>query len=323
MLAKAARRRLALHPFTITAGRRVSPRTVFRFREPARAGARRAGTPARKATAFRNGVLLPGAIMDSGVQTQEQRLSDEGCARQRYYFEQAVQAARSGPWDSLKGVRGGVWARFSEGKLTEGQVGYLVEILEARLKPAEKPPAKARNPDSFVGSRPITPESLERRRRLSRETFVHPQDSEELTNGEAAVLSIVLEEVMKLGRCLLPVGKIAALAGVSRRWAQHALRKLESLLYLCVQIRPGDRRRHETSVVTLHPSRGALRGRLEAVKKWWRGRGGLQGIGRSLVRTTRLKTHERHPASRDNTVERAPSAPMRLGGRSTARPVPT
>lgn len=260
----------------------------------------------------------------NGVQTQEMRLSSEGTERQRHHFRMFLDGARSGPWDRLKSIQAGLWARWGEGKLTDDQAQYVAEVIHARLKPAEKPPAKPpRPPSSYVGTRPIGADSLPRRRRLSRETFVHPQDTGELTNGEMAVLTVVTEEILKGGRCELPVGKLAALAGISRRWAQHALAKLSALLFVTVERRPGTRRRHDTNVVALHPTRQALKARLATVKTWWKGRGALWGIGRSLVHATRLKMDMRHPRSGDNVVQGAPKAPRGSPGGSIARPAPS
>ena len=256
--------------------------------------------------------------------TQELRLSTEGTARQQYYFRQFLEAARGGPWDRLRGLQAGLWARYGEGLLTDGQAGYVAEIVTARLKPAETPAEKPpRDPATQVGTRPIGPDSLARRRRLSRETFVHPQDTGDLTNGEMAVLTVVTEEILKAGRCTLPVGKLAALAGISRRWAQHALAKLAALAFVVVERRPGERRRHDTNVVTLHPLRQALKARLAAVKTWWRGRGALWSTGRTLAHATRLKKDKRHPRAGDNTMVRAPPAPGAPPGRWSARPVPS
>lgn len=241
-------------------------------------------------------------------------------------FDEIKKAIRACHWRDLDDVAKHVTQVWSDGELTDDQASYLFDIVQARRswkrEAPERPVTVKRAPETYVGTRPISARSLPARRMLSRETFVRADDTKDLTNGEAAVLTIVTEEIVRSGACRLCVGKLAALAGVSRRWAQHALRKLATLAFVVVEHRPIERRKHDTNVVTLHPARIELAARLARVKTWWRGRGGISGIGRSLVHATRLKRSNSIPLSRDNTVHAAPSAPEGAAGRRTARSGP-
>lgn len=242
------------------------------------------------------------------MDTEQDRLSKAGTARQNFNFEKHIGPAREGAFTALRALKAALWSLEADGHLTAEQCQYLVDgIIEARLRASRDPdaPKKQRSPDSYVGTRPISSDSLKRRRRLSRDNWVLPDDGEDLTNGMAAVLAIYLEEIMKFGRCTLPVGKIAALAGISRRWAQICTSTLITDSFLSIEHRPRDRRRHDTNVVTIAPGRDDIRGRVQARKKWWRGRGPLIEIGRTLGRATRLKSSYSIPHMRDNSVSPA------------------
>ena len=241
-------------------------------------------------------------------------------------FEDLKTAARLCHWRDLDDVVKQTYAVWGEGDLTDEQATYILEgIIQPRRKwkDAPKPEPKTRAAETYVGTRPISARSNPDRRMLSRETFVRPEDTKDLTNGEAAVLTVVTEEIIKAGACRLSVGKLAAIAGISNRWAQHALRKLAALCFLVVEHRPITRRRNDTNEVTLHPCRQELGDRLKRVKRWWRGRGRLSNIGRTLVRSTRLKGLNRIPLMRDISLIEAPAAPGWLSEGSSAKPAPS
>lgn len=59
------------------------------------------------------------------------------------------------------------------------------------------------------------------------------------TEGERAVLAVVVQEVKRHGYCDLAINAIAALAGVHRTTVQNAMREARRLCHLTVQERPG------------------------------------------------------------------------------------
>ncbi len=79
---------------------------------------------------------------------------------------------------------------------------------------------------------PRTPDrqrSLERRRRIAASGAMPPALACRFTLGEMAALSVVAREVQRRGWCELPVDAIAAMAGVSRRTAQNAMKAAAAL----------------------------------------------------------------------------------------------
>ncbi|TNB46434.1 hypothetical protein FF124_18090 [Martelella lutilitoris] len=75
----------------------------------------------------------------------------------------------------------------------------------------------------------------------------------EFTEGERAALSVVAEEVLKHGRCDLPLDKIAALAGVSRTTCQNAFRKAKGGPSPCIAVeeRPQRGRKSLTNIIRI------------------------------------------------------------------------
>ncbi|KQZ50737.1 hypothetical protein ASD54_11055 [Rhizobium sp. Root149] len=59
------------------------------------------------------------------------------------------------------------------------------------------------------------------------------------TEGERAVLAVMVQEVKKSGHCDLRINAIAAIAGVHRTTVQNAFRKARKLNHISVQERPG------------------------------------------------------------------------------------
>lgn len=73
------------------------------------------------------------------------------------------------------------------------------------------------------------------------------------TEGERAVLSVVACEVKRHGLCDLPVGKIAAIAGVCERTVQYALKAASSLelAHVMIERRPRPGKKNLTNVIRI------------------------------------------------------------------------
>jgi hypothetical protein len=97
--------------------------------------------------------------------------------------------------------------------------GDLLAMLDAIPDKAVRKPVHAR-----VGSRPITPASVERRRSWASAGRLPPALAARFTLGEHAALALIAEEVRKRGACVLTLGQIAAQAGVGRTTVQNAIR---------------------------------------------------------------------------------------------------
>jgi hypothetical protein len=142
------------------------------------------------------------------------------------------------PLGKLGALRG---ALALAANLTQGEAEQLDARIEARLRPK---PAKRR-----VGSRPRTPESLLRRRRLVAEGWLPPAVACRYTPSEQAVLAIEAQEYVKKGYCDLAVGATAALAGVSESTVRNARRQAVRFGHVNCQERPVAAFRNDTNVI--------------------------------------------------------------------------
>jgi hypothetical protein len=99
--------------------------------------------------------------------------------------------------------------------------------------PARRPPP--RSPDRRA--------SIERRRRQAASGAMPPALAANFTQGEIAALAVVARQFQRMQVCVLPVDAIAALAGVSRRTVQRALREAERLGFVHIRERriPGQK----------------------------------------------------------------------------------
>lgn len=108
-------------------------------------------------------------------------------------------------------------------------------------------PARRRQP------RPGQAELNRRRRQAARARLMPPQITAHFTEGEAAALMIVADQIRTRGACDLYLDQIAALAGVSRSTVKNAIRHARRLELLAVQLRPvkGRGKKSQTNVITM------------------------------------------------------------------------
>lgn len=118
-----------------------------------------------------------------------------------------------------------IWKGFAAGALSEGEAQQLAEEIEAR----KAVPVRPVEPRRCVGSRPRSPEVMERRRRWNGSGWLPPQLAARFTMAEGAVLAVIAAEVARRGLCRLTLGHVAALAGVSRSTAKAAVREAAAL----------------------------------------------------------------------------------------------
>ncbi len=71
------------------------------------------------------------------------------------------------------------------------------------------------------------------------------------TMGEAAAIGVIVAEIASRGRCELPIGAIAARAGVCATIVRNALRQARTLGLLHVEERRVARDRNRSNVVTI------------------------------------------------------------------------
>ena len=140
------------------------------------------------------------------------------------FAEEIRRAVQVTPRQRLAEISAAVWKGFAAGAVSESDAQALAEAIEAR-KTISAAPAQPRR----VGSRPRSPESMERRRRWTSSGWLPPQLAARFTMAENAVLSVVAAQVARHARCTLALDHIAALAGVSRSTAKTALREARVL----------------------------------------------------------------------------------------------
>ena len=152
-------------------------------------------------------------------------------------FHEAVAAARNTA--ALDNTARLLWRAHAEGQIDDADAEAVSWAVQARraafsqraatsLSAASAIPASARRKPV----RPRSPDrqaSLERRRRQAMSGIVPAKIAAAFTLGEIAALSVIARAVRETGVCVLPLDKIAALAGVCRSTAQNAVRAAESL----------------------------------------------------------------------------------------------
>jgi hypothetical protein len=160
------------------------------------------------------------------------------------------------PRDRLPELSAALWKAFSAGAVTEGE--ELTLAIEARkVTGATQKPA-----GGFQRSRATCPNrepqrplvrsvAVERRRRWAAGGRMPPKIASHFTLGEQAALAVVAVEVAKRGSCMLAVGAIAALAGVSETTVRRALRQAKVLGFVMVEERRLSRFRNEANVVSI------------------------------------------------------------------------
>lgn len=191
-------------------------------------------------------------------------------------YEEMRRAVQAAAPDRLGEVASAIWKAYGAGGLTDEQAEQLDGLLNARrgaaraapmkaqplaavaapLVPAVAPPPREERAPSIrahhrTGSRPRTPDSLARRRRMAAGGYLPPALAAAFTSGEQAVLAVIALEVGKRGRCTLALGHVAALAGVCLTLAKRALRQARTLGLLDVEVRRLSRWRNDTNVVRI------------------------------------------------------------------------
>lgn len=140
------------------------------------------------------------------------------------FVDEMRRAITAAPRERLASLASAVWKAYAGGAIGEGDAQALAEAVEARKAVPAIPIARR-----SVGSRPRSPESVERRRRWVASGLMPPQIAARFTMGEGAVLAVLAAECSKRGRCTLTIGHIAALAGVCRSTVKNAVRQAVAL----------------------------------------------------------------------------------------------
>jgi hypothetical protein len=213
-----------------------------------------------------------------------------------------------------------LWAEFAAGRLTDDQAENLAARVEDRrreIRPQDRTAVRA--PDlpriaaSFFPAKskkttsPDRAASRDRRRRLACSGPMPPALACRFTTGQLAVLRIVADEVRDKGACVLPLGAIAARAGVCVTLARDTIRLAAGDGLLIIE----ERRQHHAK---------NLPNRVRIVSREWitwikRGPGGgSRFLGATDSQVSKTAKNGENPSIGD----RAPRD--RHGPRTTSRP---
>ena len=151
-------------------------------------------------------------------------------------FAAAVAGAKTTP--QLDSVARMLWKANAEGAIADADAEAIAEAVQAVEPPSPARPAGvavAQAAPASARRKPVRPRSpdrqasLERRRRQAMSGIVPARIAASFTLGEVAALSVIAYAMREVGVCVLPLDKIAALAGVSRTTCQNAVRAAEKL----------------------------------------------------------------------------------------------
>jgi hypothetical protein len=149
-------------------------------------------------------------------------------------FTAAIDAART--LARVDDIAGDLWRAYHGGAIADADAGRASEQLEEarrRIRPkdtvAVRAPAVPRLASTFPprARRCVSPDRLasrDRRRRLAYSGPLPPAQAARFTTGQLAVLRILADEVRLRGLCVLPLGAIAARAGVGVTTARDTIR---------------------------------------------------------------------------------------------------
>lgn len=160
--------------------------------------------------------------------------------------------------DALDQLSRAIWQGISAGALGDDDAQRLAELIHAKrgIETPGKPVGGRERPASLFPVRkpqrpPVRSVAIERRRRLASSGPLPPSIAGRFTTGELAVLRIVGDECRDRGACMLPLGAIAARAGVCRKLVQNTIRRAKrlGLLEMDERRRPG--RPNLTNVVKI------------------------------------------------------------------------
>ena len=163
------------------------------------------------------------------------------------FAEEIRRAVLATPRYRLAEISAAVWKGFAAGAVSEDEAQHLAELIEAR-KVVPTASATAHRP---VGSRPRSSASLERRRAWTGSGWMPPAIASRFTMGEAAAIGVIVAEIAQRSRCELPIGAIAARAGVCATIVRNALRQAKTLGLLHVEERRVARDRNRSNVITI------------------------------------------------------------------------
>jgi len=141
------------------------------------------------------------------------------------FAEEIRRVLSTTPRGRLADLAAAVWKGFAAGAVSETDAQALAEAIAAR----RAIPSAPAQPRRRIGSRPRSPESMERRRRWTSSGWLPPQLAARFTMAECGVLAVVAAEVARRGQCMLTIASIGGQAGVCKATVRSAIRQAQAL----------------------------------------------------------------------------------------------
>ena len=165
------------------------------------------------------------------------------------FVEECRRAVMASPQSGLDALAKEVWRAFGADVLSADEASELCEAIAARRVVAA--PAAAYPKWGRSGSRPRTSASLERRRSWAAGSWMPPAMAAGFTQAENAALAVIIREIATAGRCGLPMGAIAARAGVCITSVRNAVREARKRGILHVEERRVSYDRNLPNLITI------------------------------------------------------------------------
>ncbi len=215
--------------------------------------------------------------------------SENGPDGGRHMFvEEWRRAIMASPLMGLDDLSKAVWQAYGAGALDDVDAGSLCEAIAARRVVSAPGVSISAYPKwGRSGSRPRTSASLERRRSWAAGSWVPPALAAGFTQAENAVLAVIIHEIAITGRCGLPMGAVAARAGVCITSARNAVREARRSGLLHVEERRLSYDRNLPNLITVASRELAL---------WMRTRARVEGQ-RGGVKSVSPTTNHIFPSS--------------------------
>jgi hypothetical protein len=169
-------------------------------------------------------------------------------------------AAVCSTYAALNAVSADLWRAHGSGLIPDDAAQAAAEAIQARRRAlgaklaqrAENAPTAFSAPRRAVPRSPDREASIRRRRSVAASGALPSRIACQFTQAENAVLSVIATECRRCGSCCSwPVDRIAALAGVSRRTAQYAIRAAERLGLIAVKARPRPGAKSDTNIIRI------------------------------------------------------------------------
>jgi hypothetical protein len=156
-----------------------------------------------------------------------------------------------------------LWIGYGNGKICDGEATYLSSIIERRRALGHRTAPQHTKPPGSVAGRfsrftprqrqrsPDRKASRDRRRMLGGSSALPDNLRHHYTEGQRSVLCIVAGEVKRHGICDIPIGKIAAVAGVCRTTVHTTMHEAQRLGHIKITERPRRGRKSLTNVVEI------------------------------------------------------------------------